>query len=254
MRITKFEHSGLLVENNGAFLLCDPVEIEQKLPVLSNVKAIVITHVHGDHFNPVIVDRIRSENPGAKIFTTEENAANIVGSTAVTDGDLVNVEGFDLCFFGKDHAAIIPGQIPCQNIGVVINGAVANPGDSFDLPPEKVELLCMPVSGPWCKTIESIEYLKSVSPRVAIAFHDAILSEFGKGITNNWLKRTGEEIGAEYRALAPGESTEIQEMKKSGRFVAALLVGGLAVQEDICSPLLEGIIDMDIQIKKHQII
>lgn len=209
MKVTKLEHSGLLVENNGAFLVCDPVEIEQQLPAFGNVKAIVITHVHGDHFNPAIVDRIRSENPDAKIFTTEENAANIPGSAAVTDGDLVNVEGFDLRFFGKDHASIIPGQVPCQNIGVVINGAIANPGDSFDMPPEKVELLCVPISGPWCKTIESIEYFKNVAPKTAIAFHDAILSEFGKDISNNWLKRTAEELGADYRALTPGDSIEI---------------------------------------------
>ena len=162
MKVTKLEHSGLLVENNGAFLVCDPVEIEQQLPAFGNVKAIVITHVHGDHFNPAIVSKIMSENPDVKVFTTEENAANIPGSAAVTDGDLVNVEGFDLRFFGKDHASIIPGQVPCQNIGVVINGAIANPGDSFDMPPEKVQLLCVPISGPWCKTIESIEYFKSV--------------------------------------------------------------------------------------------
>ncbi|MCQ2569056.1 MAG: MBL fold metallo-hydrolase [Candidatus Saccharibacteria bacterium] len=209
MKITKLEHSGLLVENNGAFLVCDPVEIEQQLPAFSNVKAIVITHVHGDHFNPAIVDRIRSGNPDVKIFTTEENAANIPSSVAVTDGDLVNVEGFDLKFFGKDHASIIPGQVPCQNIGVVINGTIANPGDSFDMPPEKVELLCVPISGPWCKAFESIEYFKNVVPKAAIAFHDAILSEFGKGISNNWLKRTAEELGADYRALTPGESMEI---------------------------------------------
>lgn len=209
MKVTKLEHSGLLVENNGVCLVCDPIEVEQKLPAFTNVKTVIITHVHGDHFNQAIVDRIRLGNPDVKIFTTEENAANIPDSTAVTDGDLVNVDGFDLKFFGRDHAAIIPGQVPCQNIGVVINGTIANPGDSFDLPPEKIELLCVPVSGPWCKTIESINYLKDVAPKVAIPFHDAILSEFGKGINNNWLKRTAEELGADYRPLSPGESMEI---------------------------------------------
>lgn len=209
MKVTKLEHSGLLVENNGAFLVCDPVEIEQQLPAFGNVKAIVITHVHGDHFNPAIVSKIMSENPDVKVFTTEENAANIPGSAAVTDGDLVNVEGFDLRFFGKDHASIIPGQVPCQNIGVVINGAIANPGDSFDMPPEKVQLLCVPISAPWCKVPESLEYLKSVRSKYAIAFHDAILSEFGSMISNNWLKSTSADLGVDYRVLKPGESMVI---------------------------------------------
>ena len=209
MKITKLEHSGLMVENNGAVLLCDPVEITGQLPTFTNVTALVITHKHGDHFQPEVVNKIIAANPQIKVFTTEENASSIPGATAVTDGDLVNVDGFDLRFFGKDHAAIIPGQIPCQNIGVVINGAVANPGDSFDMPPEKVDLLCVPVSGPWCKTVEALDYMKSVASANAIPFHDAILSDFGQTINNNWFERIAAEASIQYVALRVGESLEI---------------------------------------------
>lgn len=209
MKITKLEHSGLVVENNGALVICDPVEIVETLPALENVKAVVITHKHSDHFQPDVLAKIRASNPDAIIFTTEENVANISGATAVVDGDIVNVEGFDLRFFGANHAAILPGVVPCQNIGVVINGAIANPGDSFDLPPEKVDFLCVPISAPWCKVSESLDYLKSVQPKYAIAFHDAILSEFGSMISNNWLKSTSADLGVDYRVLKPGESMEI---------------------------------------------
>jgi L-ascorbate metabolism protein UlaG (beta-lactamase superfamily) len=209
MKITKLEHSGLVVENNGALVICDPVEIVETLPALENVKAVVITHKHSDHFQPDVLAKIRASNPNAKIFTTEENVANISGATAVVDGDIVNVEGFDLRFFGANHAAILPGVVPCQNIGVVINGTIANPGDSFDLPPEKVDFLCVPISAPWCKVPESLDYLKSVQPKYAIAFHDAILSEFGSMISNNWLKSTSADLGVDYRVLKPGESMEI---------------------------------------------
>lgn len=209
MKITKLEHSGLVVENDGALVVCDPVEITEALPALENVKAVVITHKHSDHFQPDVLAKIRANNPDAKIFTTEENVANISGATAVVDGDIVNIEGFDLRFFGANHAAILPGVIPCQNIGVVINGAIANPGDSFDLPPEKVDFLCVPISAPWCKVPESLEYLKSVRPKYAIAFHDAILSEFGSMISNNWLKSTSADLRVDYRVLKPGESMVI---------------------------------------------
>ncbi len=209
MKITKLEHSGLLVENNGYSLVCDPVEINEKLPVFSNVSVIVITHEHFDHYRSEIVAKIRETNPSAKIFTTERNATAIPDATAVVAGDIVNVDGFDLHFFGADHAEIFPGVVPCQNIGVVINGAIANPGDSFDVPPEKIDLLCVPLAAPWCKVKESVDYIQAVKPRMAIPFHDAVLSDFGSMINNNCLKSKADDFGVDYRLLRFGESIEL---------------------------------------------
>lgn len=209
MKITKLEHSRLMVEDQGRVLLCDPIEIEQKLPEFINVVAIVITHEHFDHCDPNIIARIRVQNPLAKIFTTETNVAQLTDATAVVDGDIVNVDGFDLHFFGAEHARIVPDVVPCQNIGVVINGCIAHPGDAFELPPEKVDLLCAPVAGPWCKTIEALDYVRAVRPRLVMPLHDAVLSEFGKRINNSWLKSAAAEIGAEYHALRAGETVEL---------------------------------------------
>lgn len=43
-----------------------------------------------------------------------------------------NLGGIELRFFGHNHAAIVPGKVPCRNIGVVVNEKLVNPGDSFD--------------------------------------------------------------------------------------------------------------------------
>ena len=209
MKITKLEHSGLMVENQGRVLLCDPIEIEQKLPEFINVVTIVITHEHFDHCDPNVIARIRAQNPLTRIFTTETNVAQLTDATAVVDGDIVNVDGFDLHFFGAEHARIVPDVMPCQNIGVVINGCIAHPGDAFELPPEKVDLLCTPVAGPWCKTVEALDYVRTVRPRLVMPLHDAVLSRFGKKINDSWLKSTAVEVGAEYRALEVGESLEL---------------------------------------------
>ncbi len=209
MKITKLEHSGLMVENQGRVLLCDPVEIEQKLPEFKNVVAMVITHEHFDHCDLDIIARIRAQNPQMKTFTTEANATQLADATAVVDGDMVNVDGFDLHFFGAKHARIVPNIMPCQNIGIVINGCVAHPGDAFVLPPEKVAVLCTPVAGPWCKTMEVLDYVRTVQPRLVVPLHDAVLSKLGKKINDSWLYATATEIGAEYRALEVGESIEL---------------------------------------------
>ena len=206
MKITKLEHSGIAIEKNGQVLIFDPVEYTKQMPVFQNVVAIVITHKHSDHLQPNVLDKIIGNNPEAKIFTTEDAAPSIVNDTIVHAGDSYTVGEFKLDFFGKDHAAIVPGQVPCMNIGVVVDDAFVNPGDSFDLPATPAKILMVPTSGPWVKTIESMEYIERAKPELVIPFHNAMLSEFGEGTTNNWMLKACEKVGAEFAGLKPGES------------------------------------------------
>lgn len=207
MKITKLEHSGIAIEKNGEVLLCDPVEFTAKLPVFQNVVAIVITHKHSDHYQPEVVARIMAQNPGAKIFTTADAAIN--GATIVKSGDSAFAGSFKLDFFGKDHAAIVPGQIPCENVGVVIDDKIVNPGDSFDLPEVKPHLLFVPIAGPWSKVCESMDFVEKALPNLVIPFHDAVLSELGSKFNNNWLGRACEDVGADLVVLGPNQSIEI---------------------------------------------
>ena len=207
MKITKLEHSGIAIEKAGETLVCDPVELTTQLPILNNVVAIIITHKHSDHYNPEIVARILQNNPGARLFTAADVA--IEGATAVKAGDSAAVGGFKLDFFGKDHAAIIPGQIPCQNIGVVVDDQIVNPGDSFDLPEVRAKVLFTPIAGPWCKVSESIDFVDKALPDLVIPCHDAGLSDVGKTFNNNWVGRACSDVGAELVVLAPGQAIEI---------------------------------------------
>lgn len=214
MKFTKLEHSGCVIENNGNSLICDPVEIKQKLPEMQNVLAIIITHQHGDHFQPAVLERILNDNPKAQVFVPQDFEASSIPShpiTQVTAGVEYNLEDFNLKFFGKDHASIIPGQVPCANIGVVVNDVVANPGDSFDQPGmiDRPKLLLVPSAAPWLKIYESVEYIKATKPEIVVPVHNAILSEFGNGISNNWLKTICEEMDIRFAALLPGESIKI---------------------------------------------
>lgn len=211
MKFTKLEHSGCVIEKDGARIVCDPVEFGTSLPELDNVVALVITHKHGDHLQPEKIAAILDRNPGVRIFTAVDTASDIPNAEAVNNGDVVNVGGFELRFFGENHAAIVPGKTPCQNIGVVVDGKIVNPGDSFDMPNDVVrpEILLVPSSAPWCKVCEGMEYIKLVQPKLAVPVHNAVLSELGNGFNNNWLRVACEEVGAELAPLKIGESVEI---------------------------------------------
>lgn len=211
MKFAKLEHSGCVIEKDGARIVCDPVEFGTSLPELDNVVALVITHKHGDHLQPEKIAAILDRNPGVRIFTTTDTASDIPNAETVKNGDVVNVGGFELRFFGENHAAIVPGKIPCQNIGVVVDGKIMNPGDAFDMPDDVVqpEIVLVPSSAPWCKVCEGMEYIKLVQPKLVVPVHNAVLSELGNGFNNNWLRVACEEVGAELASLEIGESVEI---------------------------------------------
>lgn len=211
MEFTKLEHSGCVVECNGKKVVFDPVEFTMKLPELENVVAVMITHKHGDHLQMENLERLLVKNPQARILTTADAASQIPGAEIVKNGDVVNIDSFELKFFGEDHAAIVPGQVPCQNLGVVVNDKIVNPGDSYDAPasPRNPELLLVPSVAPWSKLDEAMQYIRAVQPKMVVPVHDALLSDVGNGFYNNWLKRVCEEVGARFLPLMVGESIEV---------------------------------------------
>lgn len=214
MKFTKLEHSGCIIENNGQKIICDPVEFEHKLPGIENVMAIIITHKHGDHFQPEKIERIIAKNPNVRIFAPQDfEITEIAGHPIEKVAARVewDIGSFNLKFFGKDHAPIVPGKIPCANIGVVVNDKIINPGDSFDLPSStsNPELLMVPSAAPWCKVPEGMEYIKTARPKIAVPAHNAVLSKLGNDFNNNWLKVACDETGTRLAALEAGESVEI---------------------------------------------
>jgi len=82
------------------------------------------------------------------------------------------------------------------------------PGDSFHDPKRPIDVLALPVAGPWMKISEAIDFAKLVKPRVAFGVHDGmIVSGFGNFaamMLQNFLKPDG----IEYVALAAGEGKE----------------------------------------------
>lgn len=215
MQITKLEHSGIIVDKNGQKIVCDPVEFAHKLPELADVVAIIITHKHSDHFQPEVLAKILEQNPEARIFVPKDLEIDELAGhpiEKVENGAIQEISNFKLRFFGQNHAAIIPGVVPCLNIGVVIDEIIVNPGDSFDLPTslEHPKVLFVPSAAPWCKVSESAGYIKRVKPEIAIPFHNAVLSDLGNGINNNWLAKVADEVGTKFAPLQPGESIELE--------------------------------------------
>lgn len=191
-------------------LFFDPIEIESTLPVLENVLAIIITHNHGDHLQPEKVQEIRDRNPEVRILVPSDAVELIDKAEVVSPGDTLDMGNFNLVFFGGEHAAVIPGKVPCQNLGVIVNKSYVNPGGSYDVVElaERPEVLFCASVAPWCRVSETMNYIETTKPKMVVPVHNGLLSDFGNGIYNNLLRQAAEKVDAEFAPLAIGESIE----------------------------------------------
>jgi L-ascorbate metabolism protein UlaG (beta-lactamase superfamily) len=70
MKVTKFGHCCLLIEDNGVRVLTDPGNrSEDRQNDVQNLDAVIITHDHEDHLHIESLEAIMKNNPQAVIIT-----------------------------------------------------------------------------------------------------------------------------------------------------------------------------------------
>jgi len=152
MRITKFRHACLLVEDADARVLLDPGSYSVEFDDLTGLTAVLITHQHPDHVDPDRLRPVLERNPEAKVFADEDTVSKLatvgIEATAVHAGDTLDV-GVEVKVFGKDHAVIHPDVPTVPNVGYLVGGRFFHPGDSFTVPDADVEVLGLPTAAPW---------------------------------------------------------------------------------------------------------
>lgn len=212
MRVTKFEHAALTIENEGSKLIIDPGSFTLPLSDLNTVVAVVITHEHPDHWTADHLDQILKYSPGIPIYGPEgvAKAAGGYDITVVAPGDTVTLDDFTLRFFGGTHAVIHESIPVIQNVGVLVNEQFYYPGDSYAVPKGvDVTLLAAPIGAPWLKIGEAMDFVLAVAPRQAFGTHDMTLSVIGRDMARARLQWAVEQDGGQFLVLEPGEAADI---------------------------------------------
>lgn len=206
MRITKYEHACLDIREGGSRLVIDPGVFSDSLTDFANINAVVVTHVHGDHFDPEKLKKIITDNPSVRIFTTQQVMSEFSDHTELAQpGKEITIGDIKLEFFGKQHHLFND----IQNIGVFVNNQLYYPGDSYTMPSKSVEVLAMPASAPWFRIDEAKTFLSDVKPTHAFPTHNALLSKVGESIHYRILGEACVEAGSEWRTMKPGDSIEV---------------------------------------------
>ena len=93
---------------------------------------------------------------------------------------------------GEQHAVIHPEFPRFFNSGYVLSlgdQMVYHPGDALTDPGERIDLLCAPVSAPWLKISEALDFVRLVGAPRNLGIHDRVYSEFAHGIVDGQMGR-----------------------------------------------------------------
>jgi L-ascorbate metabolism protein UlaG (beta-lactamase superfamily) len=211
VKVTKYEHAALVVESADRKLVIDPGNFLTP-PDFANTAAVVITHEHADHWTPENLRRILEISPDAAIYGPQGVATAAEGFDVhvVADGDEVEAGPFTLRFFGAKHNEIHSSLPIVDNVGVLVNGELFYPGDSYTVPDGvAVGTLAAPVGAPWLKIGEAMDYVLAVHPKRAFYAHDMTLSVAGRTMQADRLKWATEQNGGTWMPLEVGESIDL---------------------------------------------
>ena len=208
MRITKFGHACVRLEHDGRTVVVDPGMFTDAEAV-DGVDAVLITHEHPDHY---LAGHLRDTD--APIFTIDAVAARIREDapdlaervTVVSPGESFD-PGLPARAVGELHAVIHPELPRFFNSGYLLTlggTTVYHPGDALTPPGEEVDVLLVPVSAPWMRTSEAIDFARAVKAPRNLAIHDRVYSEVGLRIVDGHMNTFLPKEGLEYVRLFDG--------------------------------------------------
>lgn len=206
MKITKLVHSCLLVEvpapvNRTA--LFDPGSFSTvDADGLEFLDDIIITHIHGDHFDLETVKKLVVKFPDVRITAPDEivqqlNAESIPATSAASGG---------ITFFDSPHEVIRPffDADPPQEIGVHYLGSLTHPGDSHSFHETK-SVLALPVQAPWGSANRAVELGLELKPRYIIPIHDWHWSDAAREASYDRMEEVFGKAGITFIKAVNGE-------------------------------------------------
>ena len=193
-------------------ILTDPGAFSKGQETVKDVDLILITHDHQDHIHVESLQQIIQNNPDVIIYTNESVGKILteknISFKIVDDGRTEIFKELKIEGIGKTHALIHESIPLSENTGYFIDNKLFYPGDQFTDPKKEVEILALPVAGPWTTIGMAVDYGLKIKPKKCFPVHDGMIKPEMIGIFHNLPKRMLEKNGTEFIPLKEGEEHE----------------------------------------------
>lgn len=210
MKITKLEHSCLLVEmpapvNRTA--LFDPGSMSEpyiNVDSLEYLDDIFITHAHGDHMHPAIIKSLLEKFPDVRITGPRE-----VVSRLKQESVLAASEEYDgIRFFDSKHEKVLPLFQPPEQLGYHYLDLLTHPGDSHSFAETKA-ILALPVTAPWGSMVNAVRLAIELQPKYVLPIHDWHLRDEAKAQAYDMMEQVFTDNNINFLKLTNGEPVVI---------------------------------------------
>lgn len=236
MNITNWGHACVSLEADGTRLLVDPGNFTDVAAAMNGTAkdseakdgavesgaaktsptALLVTHPHRDHCDTTPVVAALRYHPECVVWADATTCASLVEAGVEANrvheavpGATFTVGPFTVTVGGGKHAKIfrlIPVGINVTYLISADGKSVYHPGDSFDVPASTPDVVLTPVSGPWLKLGEAIEFVRTVGASTVIPTHDALNTRSANIMVDARLSDPDLAGQHTYCRLAKGES------------------------------------------------
>lgn len=212
MKITKYDHSCMVLDKDSTRLVIDPGSFTELPSNLDGIAFVIVTEEHHDHFSLDNLKKIIDKNPDVQIYTTTAVHNELIelgiNAHAISGNQSIELGDFQVEFSETDHAIVYQSS-PCKSLAIKIDAKLYYPSDTYRTIDDKITVFALPTSGPWFKVAQSIEFANAIKSEVVLVTHNALNSPIGNKVTNNFIA-SNIDGARELMFLENGESFEVK--------------------------------------------
>lgn len=210
MKITKYLHSCLLIEEKDTVILIDPGNFTYNAKVfplqeIIKIDYVLITHEHPDHCYPPFISELVAKFPDLKVIGNDSvvkflKENNIVATT--------NLPEF-ITAQPVPHEDVVVA-VPPENTQYTLFSKFTDPGDSHHVR-ETANIFALPMQAPWGSFADALKLAEELNPKYVIPVHDwHWKDEVRKGMYQRSIEYLSQS-DIQLKPLEVGESVTIEE-------------------------------------------